>query len=113
MEHKIKINVYCGESIEDSPDIGTETHPVSQVKNALRLINETRSLKKTSSAKSNSPDFVYTIKHICEFKGIAVEFFLNGESQGNDIERIFEDFNRAFDLVNEVIEFKKQADEKY
>lgn len=94
-----KILVYCGESI-DLHSNRTQLHPLNEVKEALKYINATDNF----SISSNSPDFVMAMKHIGEKNKIEVEFFLNGVSQGNDIERIFEDFNKAFDLMNEILD---------
>lgn len=107
MKNKPKINIYCGESIESSPENGTEIHPISQVKNALRMVEKSIKLKKDLTAYSNTPEFVSSIKYICELKEVEVEFFLNGESQGNDIEKIFEDFNKAYDLLDNILGIEK------
>lgn len=40
-----------------------------------------------------------TISYYADEKGINVEFFLNGESHGDNVEPLFKDFNRAFDLL--------------
>jgi hypothetical protein len=107
MKNKSKINVYCGESIESSHENGTEIHPINQVKNALRMVEKSIKLKKNLAAYSNNPDFVSAIKYICELKEVEVQFFLNGKSQGSDIEKIFEDFNRAYDLLNDILGIEK------
>ena len=49
---------------------------------------------------SNSPDFIFAIKYLCQEFNINCLFYLNGESLGNNIEPIFEDFNKSFELVN-------------
>jgi len=108
MKNRPKINIYCGESIESSPENGIEIHPISQVKNALRMVEKSIKLKQNSTAYSNNPDFVSAIKYICELKEVEVEFFLNGESQGSDIEKIFEDFNRSYDLLNSILGIEKE-----
>ncbi len=94
-----KILVYCGESI-DLHSNRTQLHPLNEVKEVLEYINATYNFH----ICSNSPDFVMAMKHIGEKYKVDVEFFLNGVSQGNDIERIFEDFNKAFDLMNEILD---------
>lgn len=94
-----KILVYCGESIDTADNTRKQLHPLNEVKEALKYINATDNFH----ICSNSPDFVMAMKNICEKNKIEVEFFLNGVSQGNDIERIFEDFNRAYNLIDEIV----------
>lgn len=97
-----KIKVYCGEYLDSPDSIRKQLHPLNEVKEVLEYINATYNFH----ICSNSPDFVMAMKHIGEkykYK-VDVEFFLNGVSQGNDIERIFEDFNKAFDLMNEILD---------
>ena len=93
----ILIRVYSGESIEDK--CRTQKHPLNEVKRAKEIID----LNKSIDCYSNSPDFVSTIKYLSDKYSITSEFFLNGESFGNDIEPIFEDFNRAFTLMDSII----------
>lgn len=89
-----KITVYCGESIQSL--CNSELHPINEVKRAIDLINSNVNV----FCYSNNPDFVSAIKYIGESKGVEVEFFLNNVSTGNDIEKIFEDFNRSLDLIH-------------
>ena len=103
MRENAKIIIKCGESIESSKFIQNETHPVTSFKQAIGLIDEALKGGSPITAYSNSPDFVSAIKHIGESKGIEVEFFLNDVSQGNDIEVIFSDFNRALDLLHDAV----------
>lgn len=107
MKNKAKIQVYCGESVSNMINISTEIHPVKQVENANSLIESVVNFKKIRKVYSNSPDFVSAIKYIGEIKGLETEFFLNGTSQGNDIEKIFEDFNKSYDLLNNILGIEK------
>ncbi len=90
------IRVFCGVSIEDK--CRHQLHPINEVIQAQKSL----SLNKSMDFYSNSPDFVSAIKYLCQEKSINCEFFLNGESTGNDIESIFENFNKSFDLLNEL-----------
>ena len=92
----VLIRVFCGVSIEDK--CRHQLHPLNDVIQA----QEALSLNKSMDFYSNSPDFVSAIKYLCQEKSISCEFFLNGESTGNDIEPIFENFNKSFDLLNEL-----------
>lgn len=91
-----KISVYCGETIKG----GEQLHPVLDVEKAIAIIESLND----ETCYSNSPDFVMAIKWIGEKRGVETEFFLNGVSQGNSIEEIFEDFNRALDMINNLSE---------
>jgi hypothetical protein len=90
-----KVKVYCGESVQHL--CGGQMHPYQTVKRMESFLDFPQNEKETYS---NDPDFVSAIKYITEKKGIETEFFLNGISCGNDIEPIFEDFNRAITLLN-------------
>ena len=90
------IRVFCGVSIESN--CRNQLHPLNEVIQAQKLL----SLNKSMDFYSNSPDFVSAVKYLCQEKNINCEFFLNGESTGNNIEPIFEDFNKAFDFLNEL-----------
>lgn len=91
-----KITVYCGQTITDK--CGKQLHPVTEVQNANSLVmSETDEI-----AYSNSPDFISAIKYIGLEQNIKAEFFLNGVSCGNDIEPIFEDFNRSLDMIHKL-----------
>lgn len=91
-----KVKVYCGESIEDK--CGKCMHPVNRVKYANEIILS----NKDEEINTNDPDIVMAIKYIGLKHKVNVEFFLNGISQGDNIELIFEDFNRSFDIINEL-----------
>lgn len=92
----ILIRVYCGESIEDKCD--AQKHPLTEVKRAKEIVDA----KKSVDCYSNSPDFVSAIKYLSA-DSVNSEFFLNGKSFGNDIEPIFEDFNKSFGLLDRYI----------
>ena len=90
------IRVFCGVSIEDK--CRHQLHPLNEVIRAQKSL----SLNKSMVFYSNSPDFVSAIKYLCQEKSLNYEFFLNGESTGKDIDPIFENFNKSFDLLNEL-----------
>lgn len=90
----VLIRVYCGMTIENRDTL----HPLNEVKAAQRTILR----KKSTDCYSNSPDFVSTMKYFGEKEGVQVEFFLDGISLGNNIEPIFEDFNRALDYMDKI-----------
>lgn len=92
----IKITVYSGKTIASK--CKQQMHPEDEVLSAKSMID----LKMSSIAYSNSPDFVSAIKYIAAKEGIETEFFLDGVSHGSDIEPIFENFNKALDLLNEL-----------
>lgn len=100
MEEQIEIKVYCGKTIEDM--CHSQLHPLNEVKLAQSIIE----LNKSTITYSNCPDFVSSMKYICEKKGIKVEFFLDGKSLGDDINPIFEDFNKSFDYLSELLDEK-------
>lgn len=97
-----KIKVYCGKTIIDK--YGLELHPITQVLTAQRLIILAKQEKGDCVFEyySNHPDFVSAMKYIGKKEGVNVEFYLDGKFLGNDIEPIFEDFNKAIDLINEL-----------
>ena len=97
IESKKTVTVHCGESIHISC-IGRDIHPVKQVERAIELLNS----DKDEVAYSNNYDFISAVKWIGKKKGIKTEFFLNGKSQGDDIENIFGDLNRALDMIGEL-----------
>lgn len=90
------IRVYCGVLVEDRRF--RQLHPLNEVIQAQKSL----SIGKSMVFYSNSPDFVLAVKYLCSERGMECEFFLNGESCGNDTEPIFEDFNKSFDLLNEL-----------
>lgn len=104
----MKLNIYCGKTIESK--CGKSLHPLNETKQAMIHI-----LKGVSQdLYSNSPDFITTIKYVCDLKSVEYEFFLDGVSCGKDIEPIFDDFNKALTIQaalflihgdNEIIEF--------
>jgi len=94
-----KINLYCGITVEKK--VGLEYHPVTQFNRAKEEIDITLMGNENYTIElfSNSPDFVSAIFYLAHDNDIIVELFLNGVSCGNDIEKIFEDFNRFYDLL--------------
>ena len=95
-EEKILIRVYSGTSIEDKCD--KQLHPLSEVIKADNIIKDGKSI----DCYSNCPDFISSIRYLAEKTTIETEFFLDGVSHGNDIDAIFSDFNRSFDLMDEL-----------
>lgn len=95
-----KIKVYCGVTVENKCDI--QRHPLNEVKRANDII---LNIKDNTEYVfySNSSDFVSTIKYLSDKYEIETEFFLNDISTGNDIEEIFDDFNKSIDLLDELI----------
>lgn len=91
-----KVTVYCGETITEK--CRQQLHPVKEVELANELINSSHDVV----TYSNSTDFVSAIKYIGKKQGVETEFFLNGVSCGDDIEPIFNDFNRALDMINKL-----------
>jgi hypothetical protein len=91
-----KITVYSGETVQ-AADCGYQLHPVGSVKYAMVLIHS----DKDEVVHTNSPDMVAAIKYIGKKHNVETEFFLDGVSHGDNIEPLFEDFNRALDMVNE------------
>lgn len=93
---EILIRVFSGFSVEDK--CGHQLHPLNDVIQAQKKL----SLNKSIDLYSNSPDFVSAIKYLCQEKKIKCEFYLDGESFGDDIDPIFESFNKSLDLLNEL-----------
>ena len=83
----VLIRVFCGISVEDK--CRQQLHPLNEVKNAI-------------DCYSNSQDFVSTVKYYGLEKGVKTEFYIDGKSCDDDIEPIFENFNKSFDLLNEL-----------
>lgn len=98
-----KINIYCGETIKDK--CSPEKHPVDEVLSAKEMVD-----KGFGKNYSNDPDFISTIKYYGEYKGVEVEFFLDGVSHGNNIDPIFKDLNRSIDLLNKLVGLGKPSD---
>jgi len=96
-----KLKIYCGVTIEDICD--KQLHPLTEVQNAEFLV---RTLKDNSERieYSNSPDFVSTVKYLSSKYNVETEFFLDGISTGEDIDIIFEDFNKSYELMNKQLE---------
>lgn len=99
-----KIEVYSGESVLD--EICNPYHPLLNVESAHRFVMNLKASNCDGVLKlcSNSPDFVSAIYYLCEKENINAEFFLNGMSQGNNIEEIFNDFNRSYELLDNLCE---------
>ena len=91
-----KVTVFCGESIQEK--CGKQLHPVAEVQNANTLVCS----NKNEVAYSNNSDFISAVKYIGKKQDIETEFFLNGKSCGDDIDSIFDDLNRALDMIHEL-----------
>jgi hypothetical protein len=94
------ITIHTGQSIEGRA--GHERHPVSNVLLAKTIIDSTRKDNSPAVFYSNSTDFISAMFHYGEVNSISIEFVINGVPVGNDIEKVFEDFNQALDLINEI-----------
>lgn len=92
----ILIRVFSGETIEDK--CRTQLHPINEVKRAKELVD----LNTSIDCYSNSSDFVSAIKIYTLAKKIKVDFYLDEVNCGNDIEPIFESFNKSFEMMNEL-----------
>jgi hypothetical protein len=90
------ITIHTGQSVEDLT--GRERHPVNAVKLAKYIFYT--STKKILTLHSNSPDFIKAMSALAEKNHIPIEFFVNGVK--GDIEKVFENFNRSLDLINEI-----------
>lgn len=91
---KNKIKVYCGMSVEDKCD--QQLHPINEVLRAKEILDA----KTSTTVYSNSTDFILTLFYLGKKSEVDLEFFLDGVSCGNEIEPIFEDLNKAFDLLD-------------
>ncbi len=96
MSEEILISVYSGKTI--SKQCGEQMHPLDEVNFAKGIVEECQ----TIDLYSNSPDFVMAIKYIAEKNNIKTEFYLDGVSHGTDIEPLFEDFNKAITLLDDI-----------
>jgi hypothetical protein len=94
------ITIHTGQSIEDRA--GREMHPVSNVLLAKTIIDNTRKGNSPAVFYSNSSDFISAMFYYGEANSVSIEFVINGVHVGNDIEKVFEDINRALDLINEI-----------
>lgn len=92
----VLIRVFCGISVEDK--CRQQLHPLNEVKNAKEIVD----LNKSIDCYSNSSDFVSTVKYYGLEKGVKTEFYIDGKSCDDDIEPVFENFNKSFDLMNEL-----------
>lgn len=94
------IKIYSGKSI--TARCCQQRHPEDEVLSAKEIIDR----GKDTYGYSNCPDFISTIKYYGEFKGFETEFFLDGISHGNDIDPIFEDFNKGNKLLYKICNLK-------
>lgn len=107
----MKIEIYTGESIESKAI--KELHPVTAfnyVEKIMKISLSPLNLKKEEIEQkeiiytiyTNNPDIVSATKYLGIKYKIQTEFFLNGISHGENIETIFEDFNRSLDLLDNI-----------
>ena len=92
----VLIRVFCGISVEGK--CGQQFHPLNEVKKAKEIVD----LNKSIDCYSNSPDFISTVKYYGLEKGVKTEFYIDSKSCGEDIEPVFENFNKSFDLIDEL-----------
>lgn len=91
---RIKLaKIYIGETIQHKCNI--ELHPINQVNRAIGLINA----KKSFTYYTNNPEFIMTIFHYGRAANFIIDFNLNGDFIGDDIETVFKDLNRAFKII--------------
>lgn len=100
-EKKRTLEVYTGVSVKDRT---TNTHPVISVQIAKRKMDQVATSKKTRyRIRTNRPELVSAIHALIPtYPTIEVEFFLDGVAQGKEIANIFTDFNRAYDLIDNI-----------
>ena len=93
------IKIFSGET-ETESDCLKGLHPVAQARYAVKATNqllyETDPSKFTVEFHSNQPDFVSTIYYHSRRHYVTCELYLNGKKV--DIDTIFNDFNRAFEI---------------
>lgn len=89
-----KIKIFSGESckLEYSP-----SHPYLAVLSAKRIIDNIK-YRDEAIFISNNPDYVSTLYYYGKSKGVKVELHLNGKS--TTLEKLFKDWNRSLDLIN-------------
>lgn len=93
------INIYSGESLTNSPG-GLKLHPYTQVVEAIAILEDE---DEKCDVYTNSPDFISAVVHIGNAKGgVEVNLFLNGNP--SNIEEVFNDFNRSYELIGQQIE---------
>lgn len=85
------IKIYTGKTIENK--CGKQLHPISEVENAIKLLKETENIE----VYSNSTDFCMAMKY-CRPDECSFQIFLNGKEV--DMERVFNEFNKSYDLIN-------------
>lgn len=98
-ENKISdvlIRVFCGITVEDK--CRQQLHPLNEVKKAQKIVD----LNKSIDCYSNNSDFILTIKYYSLEKGVKTEFYIDGQNCRDNIEPIFESFNKSFDLIKEL-----------
>jgi hypothetical protein len=86
--------IQSGKSIEH--ELTKMYHPVPQVNLAYDFITSNDKL----IAYSNNPDFIMASKFFAKKYNIDVHFYKDGINCFNDIELIFEDFNKSLDMIN-------------
>lgn len=87
--------IHSGKSIEH--ELTQMYHPVTQVNLAYDFITSNDKL----ITYSNSPDFIMAAKYIAQKYNVAINFYKDGINCGDDIEPIFDDFNKSLDMINE------------
>lgn len=107
----MKIIIHSGMTVQYQ--CGQQLHPYTEVQKAKTLVDKTVNLLMNSDNSSelediiiysNSPDFIQFIHYYSQSKNINIEFTLDDISKGNDIEAIFEDFNKSYLLMERYID---------
>lgn len=93
----LKFKIFCG---EENPKTQIQLHPIQEVKRAASIIESLQG----GEYFSNSTDFVSTMYYLCRKNEYEIEFFINNVSVGSNIEAVFEDFNKALFLMDEITE---------
>lgn len=95
-----KIIINCGESMLKSHN--RELHPVDIFKRCKHVVDSVKNRTTlTYETDSNNPDFIQTMYHMCKKNDIKIKFTLDGIDVGDNIEIIFEDLNRIYDLLKD------------
>jgi hypothetical protein len=91
------VSIYSGEKNQILN--ATEIHPVEEVKRAFGILSDFKNNPISVDIVSNNYYFIFAMKCFGLKMEIEVQFFLDGVCKGNDIEEIFQSFNKAPKLV--------------
>ena len=91
------LTIHTGRTVENIT--GKELHPVNAVLLAKKIFDTTIKSDKNLVFHTNSTDFVSAISALAEANRVPIEYYIDGVK--GDIEKVFEDFNKALDIINE------------